>query len=262
MKSRPYRGILSDLDGTINRGNVLIPGAMAVFDDLSKKGIKWVFHSNNAGCAAADLALRLNRMGLAVNENQVVNSASALIAALSREPAGARVMVVGQEKLVQKLEASGVNVVNDSRNVDILVTAIDSGFNYHKLKEAQAALHNGARFWATNLDASYPGEGAFLPGAGSIVAAISTAAGRGPERVLGKPSPDMAHIALELLGLPAESCIVVGDRMESDILFARNSGIAAALVLTGASSRNDLPGFSYAPDYVFSGISEIATLFD
>ena len=170
-------------------------------------------------------------------------------------------MVVGEERLSQGLRDAGIRVEDGRCGVDLVVTAMDLHFNYEKLRKAQAALLGGALFWATNLDASLPVAHGFLPGAGSIVAAISTAAGRGPDRVFGKPSPDMAHLALEQLGLPAASCLVVGDRMETDILFARNAGIDSALVLTGAGSRDDLSRFPFAPAYVLEGISDLSTLF-
>jgi 4-nitrophenyl phosphatase len=93
------------------------------------------------------------------------------------------------------------------------------------------------------------------------VAAVATAAGRPPDRVFGKPFPDMALLALETLKLPASSCLVVGDRMETDILFAKNAGMPSALVLTGATSRSDIAKYSYAPDHVFESLVDIAGLF-
>jgi 4-nitrophenyl phosphatase len=91
---------------------------------------------------------------------------------------------------------------------------------------------------------------------------VAAVAGRPPDRVFGKPSPDIAELALRLLDLPKSSCVVVGDRMETDILFARNAGIDSALVLTGVTSRDDLDNYSFSPDYVFDSISEITTLFE
>ncbi|MGO9566082.1 MAG: HAD-IIA family hydrolase [Desulfomonilaceae bacterium] len=261
MKKMRYQAILADLDGTVNRGDVLIAGVEAVYRDLSGRGVQWLFLSNNARLSASDLALKLRRLGIPVSEQQVINSASALIHTLQREREGQRFMVIGEAGLIQAIEAAGGTVSDDSANVDIVVVALDRSFNYEKLKTAHMAIQNGALLWATNLDPTFPVPGGFYPGAGSIVAAVVTAADYPPDRVFGKPSPDMALLALETLKLPASACLVVGDRMETDILFARNAGMPSALVLTGATSRSDIANYSYAPDHVFESIADISGLF-
>ncbi|HMK35129.1 MAG TPA: HAD hydrolase-like protein, partial [Desulfomonilaceae bacterium] len=127
-----------------------------------------------------------------------------------------------------------------------------------KLRRAHVALQHGAQFWATNTDGSFPVEHGFYPGAGSIVAAIATAAGRQPDLVFGKPSTGMAELALQILRLPRTSCLVVGDRMETDILFARNAGMSSALVLTGATKVTALCKYPYGPDYILDSIAHLA----
>jgi 4-nitrophenyl phosphatase len=261
MGTKVYRGILADLDGTMNRGERLIPGAERVYRELTEKGMRWLFLSNNATSLASDLALKINRLGIPVSEHQVLNSAAVLIHVIKKEYPAARVFVVGESRLVQGMKDAGINVVEDHGPVDLVTAAMDRGFNYDKLRRAQTAILSGALFWATNLDPSFPVEQGLLPGAGSMVAAISTAAGRQPDRVMGKPHSDMAALALDRMGLPAESCLVVGDRMDTDILFARNAGIDSALVLTGATSRDDLLTYNYGPDYLLESISEVGTLF-
>lgn len=261
MKEHRYKGILADLDGTVNRGHLLIEGALRVHKELSKIGIRWMFLSNNATSLAADLAERISRFGLEVTEQQFLNSASAVLHALKTDNRMARIMVIGKPRLIQAVEQAGCLVEDDPLNTEIVLVALDKGFTYEKLKRAHLAIQHGAAFWATNLDATYPVPGGFLPGAGSVVASIATAAGRPPDRVFGKPSPDMAFLALDVLGLSPEACLVVGDRMETDILFARNADMDSALVLTGATSRRDLQEYDYAPDYVFESIADIRELF-
>lgn len=261
MTNLSYKAILADLDGTVNRGDVLIPGVEAIYKELSERGVQWLFLSNNARLAASDLALKLSKLGIPVSEKQVVNPASAIVHTLLRDYRGQRFMVVGETGLIHAIEEVGGIISDDSANVDIVVVALDTGFSYEKLKRAHVAIQNGAILWASNLDATFPVPGGFYPGAGSIVAAIVTAAGHPPDRVFGKPSPDMALLALETLKLPASSCLVVGDRMETDILFARNAGMPSALVLTGATSRSDMAEYPYAADYVFESIADIGELF-
>ncbi len=262
MTKMIFKAILADLDGTVNRGDALIAGVEVTFRDLSQRGVQWLFLSNNAGMSASELALKLTRLGLPVAEHQVVNSALALIRTLKREHVGQRFMVVGEPSLVRAIEDAGGKISDDSANVDIVVVAMDKGFTYEKLKRAHMAIQNGAILWVTNLDATFPIPGGFHPGAGSLAAAVVTAAGHPPDRVFGKPFPDMALLALETLKLPASSCLVVGDRMETDILFAKNAGMTSALVLTGATSRSDIDKYSYAPDYVFESLADVAQLFE
>lgn len=260
MKEKHYQGILADLDGTLYRGRTLIPGAKELYLDFVGIGIKWLFLSNNAARVAPEIARRIRELGLGVSDHQVVNSASALFHVISRYHLGVRILVVGQPGLARGIEEAGAAIVEDPFQTDIVVAALDTGITYDKLKRAHMALQNGALFWATNMDATFPVEDGFLPGAGTIVAAIATAAGRQPDRVFGKPSPDMAVLALELLDLPRESCLVVGDRMETDILFAKNAGIKSALVLTGATAAADVSRYTYSPDYTLNSIVDLRHL--
>jgi HAD superfamily hydrolase (TIGR01450 family) len=262
MAKKLIKAILADLDGTINRGSLLIEGARETYETLKRKGVKWVLISNSARRLAKDLAAKVNRLGLDVSNDQVINSASALLNEINRNRKGSRVFAIGEPPLIAGLRNVGaeVNLHNDE-GVEIVIVAMDSGFHYGKLKSAYQALSNGALFWATNLDPTYPLEGGFVPGAGSIVASVTTAIGRAPDKVFGKPEQDMALLALERLNMSPEECLVVGDRMDTDILFARNVGMYSALVLTGATSLQDLSQYDFRPHYIFESIRDIQQLF-
>lgn len=262
MSHNRYRAVLCDLDGTTNRGKTPIPGAANVVQNLTEKNVRWVYLSNNATILASHMVARIKDMGFPVSEDQVVNSASVLIHTLKSDRSDAVVLVVGEPPLIEGIRAARITVTEDPSAADIVVTAMDRGFSYDKLKRAQNAIHRGALFWATNQDASLPVEDGVLPGAGSIVAAVSVAAGKQPDRVFGKPSPDMALLALEMLGLEPTACLVVGDRMETDILLAKNAGMDSALVLTGATSSRDLINFPFTPDHVLESIADLPDLFD
>jgi 4-nitrophenyl phosphatase len=262
MANTAYKAVLADLDGTINRGDVLIDGAADVYRRWSAKGVPWLFLSNNAMVLAEDLAKKITELGLSVAEHQVLNSAFALIHALRQAPASLRVMVIGESRLVEGIQQAGAVIETDPLGTDVVVTALDRHFTYGKLTRAHIALQNGAQFWATNLDPTFPVVHGFRPGAGAIAAAVEAVAGRPPDRVFGKPSPDMAWIATERLGLAADACLVVGDRMETDILFARNAGMGSALVLTGATSRLDLARYDYQPDYVLESVANVGDLLE
>ena len=173
-----YKAILADMDGTINRGDTLIAGADDVYRELSGVGVRWLFLSNNGSTLAANLATKITRLGLPVSEDQVINSASALIREVAKNFVHSRIMVVGQPRLIQGIEGVGVTVTDDPSDTDIVVVALDRYFTYEKLKRAHRAIQMGALFWATNLDATYPEADGFSPGAGSVVASIATAAGQ------------------------------------------------------------------------------------
>ncbi len=257
-----YLGILADLDGTVNRGDLLIDGVHEVYSRLSARGVQWLFLSNNAQKSADDLAEKLSRLGLPVTSEQVVNSASVVINSLEKDYVGARAMVIGEPSLIQGIKGAGSVIESDPSKTDIVVIGMDTGLTYEKIKLAYLAITRGALFWATNLDPTFPVPGGFHPGAGSVVAPLITALGRQPDRVFGKPETDMADLALERLHLSKESCLVVGDRMDTDILFAKKAKIDSALVLTGATTRGNLEGYNYSPNYVLETIAEIERLFD
>jgi HAD superfamily hydrolase (TIGR01450 family) len=257
-----YLGILADLDGTVNRGDLLIDGVQEVYSKLSAGGIHWLFLSNNAQKPADDLAKKLCRLGLPVTGEQVVNSASVVINSLEKEYIGAHVMVIGEPSLIQGIQMAGSVIESDPSKTDIVVIGMDTGLTYEKIKLAYQAVTRGALFWATNLDSTFPVPGGFQPGAGSVVAPVITAVGRPPDRVFGKPETDMADLALERLHLSRESCLVVGDRMDTDILFAKKAKIDSALVLTGATNLGNLEKYDYSPDYILETIADIERLFE
>ncbi len=262
MARQKYRAVLADLDGTINRGDQLIPGAAETYSRLSEKGVKWIFVSNSARRLAHQLAEKINRLGLSVSQGQVINSASALLDEISRAWIGAKLYVVGEPPLVRGIADAGGVIDQSHEKVDIVVVAMDSNFNYDKLNTAFQFLRKGALFWATNLDTTFPTEGGFVPGSGAIVAAISAAIGRQPDKVFGKPHSDMARLALRRLNLTPSECLVVGDRMDTDVLFARNSMMDAALVFTGATTREHLLHYNFRPEYLFDDINGIQELFE
>ncbi|MGB9617472.1 MAG: HAD-IIA family hydrolase, partial [Desulfomonilaceae bacterium] len=174
---------------------------------------------------------------------------------------GASAFVVGEQPLVAGVEAAGVRVQRGGDGADMVIVAMDADFHYKKLNAAFQCLQRGALFWATNLDPTFPAEQGFVPGAGAIVAAIAAAIGRPPDRVFGKPQKDMALLALKRLDLSPHECLVVGDRMDTDVLFACNAGMDSALVLTGATRREHLSKYDFKPDYVFDDITGVEELF-
>lgn len=255
-----YRAVLADLDGTLYRGPVLIQGSDVVYRKLRNAGLRWLFLSNNATILVEDLATKITNMGLPVSKNQVINSASAVIREIKNNFAGAPIMVVGSSRLAQGLEDAGARISDNHKLAKVVVVALDREFTYEKMNLAQKAIQQGALFWATNMDPTYPEASGVSPGAGSVVCAIATAAGKPPDRVFGKPSIDMAEIALEKLGVRSADCLVIGDRMDTDVEFAIKAGMASALVLTGATKLEDVSNYSFSPDHIIESMAMLESL--
>ena len=151
-----YRAVLADMDGTVFKGDELIPGAAEIYLELSRQGVRWLFLSNNATETAHGLAEKLNRLGVPVNGEQVINSASALIRAVKRDHRGVRILVVGESQLREALAEAGAVLDDDPETARMVVVALDRSFDYDKLSRASLCIRRGALFWATNEDRGFP----------------------------------------------------------------------------------------------------------
>jgi len=255
---RDFDGYLLDLDGTLYLGPDLIPGADRAVASLRARGARVVFLSNKPIATRRSYARKLTALGIPAAEKDIVNSNLALTRYLCREHRGARLGVIGEQPLLDDLLGAGFEVVDDPVQVDVLVVSWDRQFNYEKLCFGHDALRAGARFVATNPDRVCPmPEGVMLPDCASMVGALEGATGRRVEVWAGKPSRLMGEMALERLGLPAERCAMVGDRLDTDMVLARNNGLASILVLTGCTDRAALAASEQKPDFVLESVAEL-----
>ena len=252
----PHRGWLFDLDGTVYRGESLIPGAADVIAALRAAGRRVAFLSNKPIHTRADYARKLTRLGIPTPDADVVNSSLVLARHLARLDAGAPVFVIGEPPLIGELRAHGFEVRGDHR-VRWVVIAFDRTFDYVKLNTALQAVRQGARLIATNPDRTCPTEDGEIPDCAGMTAAVEAVTGRAVEVVVGKPSPIILEIALEQLGVPASECVIVGDRLETDIVMGKRLGLATVLVLTGITTASDARIAETAPDLVVSSIRDL-----
>ena len=236
---RLYEGYLFDLDGTIYLGDTLLPGAFELVTALREAGKETLFLSNNPTRDPQMYADKLGRLGLPTPVDRIVNPVVTMVAWIAQEAPDATVFVIGEEPLVRSIREAGIRVSDNPAEIDLVVASYDRGFTYEKLQIAFDALwqHGRARLVATNPDAycPFPG-GRGEPDAAAIIAAIEACTGRRCEANVGKPDPLMLHTALRAISLPGESCLVVGDRLYTDIAMAVDAGIPSALVLTGEST--------------------------
>lgn len=254
---RDAKAFIFDMDGVLYRGRSALPGVADLFNALTLRGVPFLLATNNSMATPASYVLRLAEMGVEVAENQIQTSATATRDYLLGEiDATSRILIVGMPALAEQiLTGTSFQLATDDpdEHVDAVVVGLDLEFTYAKLRRASDAIRDGAKYVATNADATLPHETGMQPGAGSIVAAISTASGRLPI-VVGKPETLMMLKGIELLGVRPEEAVMVGDRLDTDILSGNHAGLKTALVLTGVSQRSDLAGAEVLPDYVFADL--------
>jgi HAD superfamily hydrolase (TIGR01450 family) len=253
---RIYPGYILDLDGTVYLGREPLAGAVQAIADLRAAGSRFVFLSNNPLERSAVYAARLRDMGVPVEDREVVSSIDALLGYLHDRPAN-RILTVSEPLVEDELRAAGHDLTDDPQAADAVVVSWDRTFTYEKLRQAFVAVRRGARLIATNADPYCPTPDGGLPDCGALLAAIEVSTGVTAEAVVGKPSAHIARVALERLGLPAGSVVMVGDRLLTDVAMAHRAGMVGALVLTGATSHADLADATTAPDLVIERLDQL-----
>jgi len=255
----PHRGWLFDLDGTVYLGEVLLPGAAETIAALRADGRRVGFLSNKPLYTRADYAEKLTRLGVPAREDEVVNSSIVLARHLQRLDPGAPVFVIGEPPLIGELRAHGFEVRNDA-DVRWVVIAFDRTFDYAKLNTAlQAVRRRDARLIATNPDRTCPTAEGEIPDCAGMMAAVEAVTGKNVEVVVGKPSPIILEVALATLGVSAADCVIVGDRIETDIVMGKRLGLATVLVLSGITRPGDPRIAELRPDLVLDSIGALVS---
>lgn len=257
VPDRLYAAYIFDLDGTCYLGDALLPSAGETIARLRELGKRTVFLSNNPTHTREEYAERLTGLGLPTPSTDVVNSSLVMVDFLTGRMPGARIFVVGEESLCRELEAAGFELADEATGVQAVIASFDRTFNYRKLQIAFDAIRAGARFFATNADRYCPVPGGGQPDAAAMIAAIEASTNTTVEAVVGKPSPYMADTILNLLQLPPDQCIMVGDRLETDILMGLNASMAGALTLTGATDLDTLMRSDIRPTYVLRNLADL-----
>ena len=255
----PHRGWLFDLDGTVYRGEALIPGADATIAALRAAGRRVVFLSNKPLETRADYARKLTKLGIPTAADEVLNSSIVLARHLAVLDPGAPVFVIGEPPMMAELAAHGFEVRPDHR-VRWVVIAFDRTFDYAKLDTAlQAVRRSNARLIATNPDRTCPTEDGEIPDCAGMIAAVEAVTGREVEAIVGKPSPIILEVALAALGVTAADAVMVGDRIETDIVMGKRLGLGTVLVLSGITAAGDARIGEVGPDLVLPSIRELLT---
>jgi NagD protein len=255
-----FRGYIFDLDGTVYLGENVIPGAPQIIADLREQGCGVVFLSNKPLQPRGVYAEKLTRLGIPTSSDDVINSSLVLAQYLVREMADATVFVIGEQPLVDEIAAAGLEISDNPGEIDVVIASFDRTFDYRKLNIGYQALRLGARFFATNADRTCPVEGGQIPDAAAVIGALEGCSGRKVELVAGKPSAMIVAMTLERLALQAGDCLMVGDRLETDMLMGNKAGISTALVLTGVTQRDDIAFSQARPDFILESIADISSI--
>lgn len=249
-----YKNYLLDMDGVLVRGKSLIPGADIFIDNLIKNNIEFLVFTNNPLYTPRDLAHRLNTIGLKIPERRIFTSAMATAAFLHSQNLNGKAFVIGESGLTNALHDIGY-IFTDT-NPDYVVLGETNYYNIEEITKAIRLISKGALFIATNPDNTGMENEGLVPACGALAALIEKATDQSPFFV-GKPNPLMMRYALNHLGLHSTNTIMVGDRMDTDIIAGILSGLETILVLTGVSKREDVRKFSYRPTYIFDSVSDI-----
>ncbi len=256
----PVIGYLFDLDGTVYRGEKLLPGASKTIAALRDRGRRLLFVSNKPLHSRRHYAQKLTKLGIPTSEEHVLSSSYVLARCLATRSPGARVFAIGEPPLVEELRNAGLELCDDPARTQYVIAAFDRTLTYAKLNTAFQALRAGAHFVATNADRTCPIEGGEIPDAAAVIAALESTAEKKVEHVFGKPSPEVIHVALERLRVPATRCVMVGDRLETDMIMAKQNELVAVLTLTGVTTPSMLKAASLQPDYVVGDLRELPAL--
>jgi NagD protein len=259
-----FKGFIFDLDGTVYLSDRLIPGADRVIGKLRETGRRVVFLSNKPLQTREDYAVKLTRLGIPTRPDDVINSTFVMVHHLKKNAPGAKLFVVGESPFVEELKKAGFEITEEPNKIDYVIAAFDRTFDYNKLNVAfQAIKKFGAHFIATNPDRTCPVEGGEIPDCAGMIAAIEAVTEKKVEVITGKPSPIMVQTALDILRLKAEDCILIGDRLETDIKMGKDAGIATGIVLTGVTDEKALMQYKHTseqPDFVFQSIADVDNL--
>ncbi len=252
---RNKQGYISDMDGVIYHGNCILPGVKEFVDWLYKEDKPFLFLTNSSERSPMELRQKLSRMGLDVDESHFYTSALATAKFLAEQAPGCSAYVIGAPGLVNALYDVGITM-NDV-NPDYVVVGETDSYNYNMIIKAVQLINKGARLVGTNPDMTGPSEMGIIPACQALVAPISLATGKTPYYV-GKPNPLMMRTGLKMLNVHSADAVMIGDRMDTDIVAGMESGLMTALVLSGVSTLDNINVFSYRPSIILNGVGDIA----
>jgi len=251
------KGFICDMDGVIYHGNKILPGVVDFINWLQRENKKFLFLTNNSSYTPKELQQKLARMGLDVSEEHFYTSALATATFLKEQAPGCTVYAIGEAGLLNALYDAGITM-NDV-NPDYVVVGEGKAYSLDTLTKATNLVLKGAKLIGANSDVSGPMEDGLMPACGSLVAPIEMATGT-RAYFCGKPNPLMMRTGLKLLKCHSAEAVMIGDRMDTDIISGLESGMDTVLVLSGISNTNTLKEYAYKPSLTLNGVGDIVKL--
>ena len=251
---RNKAGFICDMDGVIYHGNTLLPGVREFVDWLQQEQKQFLFLTNANHYTPVELHQKLARMGLDVDPSHFYTSALATASFLKSQAPGCSAYVVGDHGLQNALYDAGITI--NEIDPDYVVIGEPDSFGYDNIVRAIRLVNDGAKLIGTNSDITGPTESGIVPGCGALIAPIERATGKRAYFV-GKPNPLMMRTGLRMLGVHSEDAVMIGDRMDTDMIAGIESGLDTVLVLSGVTTVEEMDRFPYRPRLVLSGVGEI-----
>lgn len=250
-------GAIVDLDGTVYRGDDLLPGVPGAIDRLREAGLSLLFFSNNPTRDGQAYVDHLKNLGLDVRSGEACSAGVSTTEYLRANHADEEVFLVGAPGLREQLRAADLSLTSDPASTDVLVGSWTPEFDYDDMNAALQAVDGDTTFLGTDPDRTFPQPDGVVPGSGAVIDSLAATVGREPDAILGKPSDVALNLALDRLDAPAKECLVVGDRLSTDLRMGARAGMTTVLVLTGVADRADVARSDVDPDYVLDGLGDI-----
>ena len=251
------KGFICDMDGVIYHGNKILPGVKEFINWLQKENKQFLFLTNNSSYTPKELQQKLSRMGLDVSEENFYTSALATATFLKEQSPGCSVYAIGEAGLFNALYDAGITM-NDV-NPDYVVVGEGKAYSLDTLTKATNLVLKGAKLIGANYDVSGPIEDGIAPACGALVAPIELATGT-KAYFCGKPNPLMMRTGLKLLKCHSAEAVMIGDRMDTDIISGLESGMSTVLVLSGVSNQNTVKTYAYRPSIILDNVGDIVKL--
>lgn len=253
------KGFICDMDGVIYHGNKLLPGVREFVDWLYKEKKHFLFLTNSSERSPKELQQKLWRMGLDVDESHFYTSAQATAKFISSQAPSCSAFVIGGAGLIMALHDEGITM-NDV-DPDYVVIGEGNSYNYESIVKAVRLVLAGAKLIGTNSDLTGPSEDGILPACRAMIAPIEMATGQSAY-FIGKPNPLIMRTGLRILGVHSEDAVMIGDRMDTDVVAGIETGLDTVLVLSGVTDPDEIKRFPYRPKHILSGVGDIPTLSD
>lgn len=253
---RQKKAFICDMDGVIYHGNKLLPGVKEFVNWLNANNKKYLFLTNGSGKSPKELRIKLQRLGLDIEENHFYTSALATANFLAKQAPGCSAYVIGEPGLLNAMYNVGITF-NDV-DPDYVVVGETFNYSHSHITKAMRLVMNGARLIGTNPDLTYPEEDGIAPACKALVAPIEITTGK-KAYYIGKPNPLMMRTAKHLLNARSNETAMIGDRMDTDIIAGIESGLDPVLVLSGVSTMDNIKEFAYKPRLIINGVGDIPT---